>query len=45
MFVPIRNSCSWILKAIVKQRYLVNQLQIYDTMLQQAKYKTKKMYQ
>lgn len=44
MIVPIRNSCSWILKVVLKQRQEIQQMQIWDKMLQQIKFQVRKMY-
>lgn len=44
MTIPIRNSCSWILKSILMMRQEVGQLQNWNNILQLQKFKTKKAY-
>lgn len=44
MEVKIKTSCSWIMKVILQQREIIENLQCWDQMMHKSKFNIKSMY-
>lgn len=42
--VPIKTNCTWILKAVLKQKSIINQLQLWPQLHQENRYHCKHTY-